>query len=80
MAIPEILRGCKDRMAHVETIGAKKKAAALSKKSSFDVHLAEKGAAAGGEVEMNVIPPVKSVAFAAATGASDFTHNQSKQC
>ncbi|KAL7521793.1 hypothetical protein ACHAWX_006472 [Stephanocyclus meneghinianus] len=69
MAIPEILRGCKERMAHVETLGAKKKAAGLSKQSSFDVHLSVKGAATEGDININAIPPVKSVAFAAATGS-----------
>lgn len=62
MAIPEILRGCKDRMASVDSVKKPKREVG---KSSFDVDVS----GGGNKVEEdNRIPPVKSVAFAAATG------------
>lgn len=66
MAIPEILRGCKDRMASAESVNKPKREEG---KSSFDVDVSGGGAKV--EVEMG-IPPVKSVAFAAATGKFSF--------
>lgn len=61
MAIPEILRGCKERMASIEDVKKKREIG----KSSFDVDVS--GGPANEENEM-VIPHVTSVAFAAATG------------
>ena len=63
MAIPEILRGCKERMANVESVKKKRDMG----KSSFDVGV--DGGSVDKDDEMS-IPPVKSVAFAAATGTS----------
>lgn len=62
MAIPEILRGCKERMASAESF---KKPQREIGKSSFDVDVS---VGSGKKVEEIGIPPVKSVAFAAATG------------
>ena len=62
MAIPEILRGCKERMASIESVRKPKRVVG---KSDFDVDVS------GGSVkEVNEmgIPAVTSVAFAAATG------------
>lgn len=62
MAIPEILRGCKERMASVESI---KKPKREMGPSSFDVDVSGESTS---KMEEMGIPPVKSVAFAAATG------------
>lgn len=62
MAIPEILSGCKDRMAHVEI---PKKPQRVTGKSDFDI---DGSGGSAKEISEIGIPPVRSVAFAAATG------------
>jgi hypothetical protein len=61
MAIPEILSGCKERMASVEGV---RKTKVVEKKSDFDVDFDGRKS----EAEDGDIPAVGSVAFAAATG------------
>lgn len=75
MAVPEILSGCKDRMASVENIkaepGQKGRPAPSKNASSFDVDLSEpkpSSVAAAYDFDSK-IPPVRSLAFAAATGS-----------
>ncbi|KAL7547338.1 hypothetical protein ACHAWF_010658, partial [Thalassiosira exigua] len=71
MAIPDILAGCKDRMASAENVrpeggaGAEKRSAP---KSSFDVDLSDSPQPSTAP-EAGVIPPARSLAFAAATGS-----------
>ena len=62
MAIPEILRGCKERMASTESVRKPKRVVG---KSDFDVDVS--GESVKEDSEMG-IPAVTSVAFAAATG------------
>ena len=62
MAIPEILSGCKERMAHVEI---PQKPLRVTGKSDFDIDV--NGGSVKDISEIG-IPPVRSVAFAAATG------------
>eukprot|EP00986_Skeletonema_menzelii_P019835 scaffold29339_cov148-Skeletonema_menzelii.AAC.3 len=65
MAIPEILTGCKDRMASIENI---KNKGAKSSSSSFDVDVSSPDTSSTKQ-QFSSIPPVRSVAFAAATGS-----------
>ena len=72
MAIPELLSGCKDRMASYE-ITDKKKKEPSSTSSSFDVDFTSTSSNSSSnnndEDITSTIPPVRSVAFAAATGS-----------
>ena len=67
MAIPEILAGCKDRMASLENI-KNKSAKSSSASSSFDVDVSSLDSDSTLQ-QSTSIPPVRSVAFAAATGS-----------
>jgi len=70
MAIPEILSGCKDRMASIENIKNKptKSSSSSSSSSSFDVDVSSPDTSST-QMQFSSIPPVRSVAFAAATGS-----------
>ena len=65
LAVPAILSGCADRMASPEGAGQERRRPSSS--SSFDVDVTSEGPPAGGAA--TAIPPVQSVAFAAATGS-----------
>jgi len=68
MAIPEILSGCKDRMASVENIKLKSEKAPAA--SSFDYDpTPSRSSSSSSSDQSTSIPPVRSVAFAAATGS-----------
>jgi len=72
MAIPDILAGCKDRMASIENIKNtdKKSRGSESSYSSFDVDLSSSSkSSSSSNNDDGMIPPVRSVAFAAATGS-----------
>ena len=71
MAIPDILAGCKDRMASIENIKNtdKKSRGSESSYSSFDVDLSSSSKSSSSNNDDGMIPPVRSVAFAAATGS-----------
>lgn len=74
MAIPDILSGCKDRMASIENIkNTDKKSRGSSSESSyssFDVDLSSSSkSSSSSNKDDGMIPPVRSVAFAAATGS-----------
>ena len=68
MAIPEILSGCKERMASIESIKSKPAKSSSSSFSSFDVDVLSPDASPTKQQSAS-IPPVRSVAFAAATGS-----------
>lgn len=68
MAIPEILSGCKDRMASIENIKNKSTKSSSSSSSSFDVDVSSPDKSSTKQ-QFSAIPPVRSVAFAAATGS-----------
>mmetsp|Transcript_21510 Transcript_21510/g.32221 ORF Transcript_21510/g.32221 Transcript_21510/m.32221 type:complete len:710 (+) Transcript_21510:121-2250(+) len=68
MAIPEILSGCKDRMASIENIKNKATKSSSSSSSSFDVDVSSPDKSSTKQ-QFSSIPPVRSVAFAAATGS-----------
>lgn len=68
MAIPEILSGCKDRMASIENIKNKSTKSSSSSSSSFDVDVSSPDKNSSKQ-QFSAIPPVRSVAFAAATGS-----------
>ena len=68
MAIPEILSGCKDRMASIENIKNKGAKSSSSSSSSFDVDVSSPDTSSTKQ-QFASIPPVRSVAFAAATGS-----------
>ena len=76
MAIPEILSGCKDRMASLENIKntdkeKKKSSVSSAVTSSFDVDLENTNSWSSSSASQSdtTIPPVRSLAFAAATGS-----------
>lgn len=64
MAIPELLSGCKDRMASPENI--KPNRGGASSGSDIEVGL---GTSSSPAAEPPAVPPVRSLAFAAATGS-----------
>lgn len=68
MAIPDILSGCKDRMASVENIKNKSTKSSSSSSSSFDVDFSSPDTSST-QQQFSSIPPVRSIAFAAATGS-----------
>ncbi|KAL9183641.1 hypothetical protein ACHAXT_004497 [Thalassiosira profunda] len=68
MAIPEILAGCRERMASLESLKVAEERKIEAPVSSFDVDLAE-DAPSSSSVREAAIPPVRSLAFAAATGS-----------
>eukprot|EP00571_Detonula_confervacea_P007014 CAMPEP_0172321652 /NCGR_PEP_ID=MMETSP1058-20130122/43942_1 /TAXON_ID=83371 /ORGANISM="Detonula confervacea, Strain CCMP 353" /LENGTH=735 /DNA_ID=CAMNT_0013037219 /DNA_START=48 /DNA_END=2255 /DNA_ORIENTATION=- len=69
MAIPDILSGCKDRMASAENIKNKPDNNGYSSTSSFDVDVSSSQSASSSAAQTEVIPSVRSIAFAAATGS-----------
>ncbi|KAL7541777.1 hypothetical protein ACHAXR_011199 [Thalassiosira sp. AJA248-18] len=70
MAIPEMLSGCKDRMASVENIKNKDVNTGSSSASSFDVDFSSSSSSSSSSAQdYSTIPPVRSLAFAAATGS-----------
>eukprot|EP00578_Thalassiosira_sp_NH16_P007897 CAMPEP_0181122614 /NCGR_PEP_ID=MMETSP1071-20121207/25411_1 /TAXON_ID=35127 /ORGANISM="Thalassiosira sp., Strain NH16" /LENGTH=730 /DNA_ID=CAMNT_0023207603 /DNA_START=113 /DNA_END=2302 /DNA_ORIENTATION=- len=73
MAIPEILSGCKDRMASLENIKMKPESGGgSSAASSFDVDFSSSSSPSYASSESgdgDAIPPARSIAFAAATGS-----------
>ena len=69
MAIPEILNGCKDRMASTENIkNTDKILSSSSSGSDFDVDFSSTPSSSK-TIQEDGIPPVRSIAFAAATGS-----------